>query len=168
MSNLRFLSQTRSHFDHSRDKKSDRDPPLDHSSHLFCSPRHLCVSCHNAYRPSFFLVPFDLRGLSLLAPSPFAPFAPSPFAPFAPSPCILSPFCLSPPPFCLSPPPFSLSLSFSLRARSSRLTHSSSFHLVRLISSSAFLAVSTSFQVLAAPEYDFSFSVGFAPVILEL
>ena len=65
----------------------------------------------------------------------------------------------------------SLSLSFSLRTRSSRLTHSSS-HLVRLISSSAFLAVSTSFPVLAAPDYDFSFSaglsVGFAPVILEL
>lgn len=155
MSNLCFLSQTRSHYDHSRDEKNDcakGESDRDRSSHLFCSRHHLYVSCHNACGASFFLSPSDLRGLSLLSPSPFALFVSSPYD--------LSPFCLSPPsPFSLSPSP---------SARSSRLTRSSSSCLARLISSSAFLAASTSFPVLAAPEYDFPFSVGLAADTLEL
>ena len=94
LSNLRSLSQTRSHYDRGGDEKSDRDPARDCSSHPFCSCRHLYISCHSACGSSFFLAPSDLHGLSL--------FVPATLAPFAPSPCILSPFCLSPPPFSLS------------------------------------------------------------------
>ena len=73
LSNLRSLSQTRSHYDRGGNEKSDRatdesdrdparDPARDHSSHPFCGRQHPCLL--SEYLPCFVLSLRSSRSLS--------------------------------------------------------------------------------------------------------